>query len=403
MANKPLTDAQVRNAKPGEKPQKLFDGHGLFLLVTPAGGKLWRLKYRMHGKERSLSIGAYPAISLSEARKRRDEARAAHAQGQDPSQLKAERALAAAPYTFNEAADEYLRHLERQGRAPATLTKARWLLEEPRQTLGKRALASIEVFHIASVLTVIAARGVLETAARTRQIIGAVFRRSVTLGKLKYDPTPSLKGVTASPTVQHRATIIETEKLGGLLRALWDYDGHAVVRIALQLLPYVFVRPGELRSARWQDFDLDKAEWTIPAALMKMRRPHRVPLAPQTIFLLRELHPLTGRGDLLFPSIRSAQRPISENTLNAAYRRLGYDKTEITAHGFRATASVHLNESGKWNADAIERQLAHEEKNAIRAAYMKKAEFWDERVQMMKFYADWLDGIRLGKNDRMDM
>lgn len=395
MASKPLTDAQVRNAKPTDKPQKLFDGQGLFLLVTPAGGKLWRLKYRMHGKELLLSIGSYPAISLSDARRRRDEAKAEIAQGRDPSQLKAERALAAAPYTFNEAADEYLRHLERQGRALATLTKARWLLEEPRQTLGKKALSSIEVSHIASVLTVIEARGVLETAARTRQIIGAVFRRSVTLGKLKYDPTPSLKGVTASPTVQHRATIIETGKLGGLLRALWDYDGHAVVRIALQLLPYVFVRPGELRSARWQDFDLDNAEWTIPAALMKMRRPHRVPLTPQVINLLRELHPLTGRGELLFPSIRSAQRPISENTLNAAYRRLGYDKTEITAHGFRATASVHLNESGKWNADAIERQLAHEEKNAIRAAYMKKAEFWDERVQMMKFYADWLDCIRL--------
>jgi integrase len=394
MASKPLTDAQLRNAKPSDKQQKLFDGHGLFLLVTPAGGKLWRFKYRIHGKERLLSIGAYPAISLSDARRRRDEARTALAQGQDPSQLKAERARAATPYTFNEAADEYLAHLERQGRAPATLTKARWLLEEPRRILGKRVFAGIEVSDIAGVLTAIAGRGVLETALRTRQIIGAVFRRSVTLGKIKYDPTPSLKGVTASPSVHHRATIVEREKLGGLLRALWDYDGHAVVRIALQLLPYLFVRPGELRSARWQDFDFDKNEWTIPAALMKMRRPHRVPLAPQVIHLLNELHTLTGRGELLFPSVRSSQRPISENTLNAAYRRLGYDKTEITAHGFRATASVFLNESGKWNADAIERQLAHEEQNAIRAAYVKKAEFWEERVQMMRFYADFLDAVR---------
>lgn len=397
MASKPLTDAQVRNAKPSDKQQKLFDGHGLFLLITPAGGKLWRLKYRMHGKERLLSIGAYPAISLSEARRQRDEARAALAQGLDPSQLKAERARAAAPYTFNEAADEYLAHLERRGRAPATLTKARWLLEAPRRALGKRACATIEVSDIADVLIALEARGVLETARRTREIIGAVFRRGKTVGEIEDDPTPSLKGVTVSPSVRHRAAIVEKEKLGGLLRAIWGYDGHGVVRIALQMLPYVFVRPGELRSARWQDFDLEKAEWNIPAALMKMGRPHFVPLAPQVITLLRELQFLSGRGELLFPSVRSTDRPISENTLNAAYRRLGYGADEVTAHGFRSTASVFLNESGKWNSDAIERQLAHEEKNAVRRAYIDKAEFREERIQMMTAYACFLDSLRLSK------
>ncbi len=398
MAKKPLTDAQVRNAKPSDKQQKLFDGHGLFLLITPAGGKLWRLKYRMHGKERLLSIGAYPAISLSDARKRRDEAHAARANGQDPSQLKAERArAAAAPYTFNDAADEYLANLESEGRAPATLTKARWLLEAPRRALGKRACATIEISDIADVLIALQARGVLETARRTREVIGAVFRRGRTVGKIKDDPTPSLKGVTVSPSVQHRAAIVEKEELGGLLRAIWGYDGHGVVRIALQMLPYVFVRPGELRSARWQDFDLQKAEWIIPAALMKMRRPHFVPLAPQVITLLQELQLLSGRGELLFPSVRSADRPISENTLNAAYRRLGYGTDEVTAHGFRSTASVFLNESGKWNRDAIERQLAHEEQNAVRRAYIDKAEFREERVKMMTSYASFLDSLRLSK------
>ncbi len=398
MAKKPLTDAQVRNAKPSDKQQKLFDGHGLFLLITPAGGKLWRLKYRMHGKERSLSIGAYPAISLAEARKRRDEAQAARANGQDPSQLKAERArAAAAPYTFNDAADEYLAYLESEGRARATLTKARWLLEEPRRVLGKRAFTTIKVPDIANVLTALGGRGVLETALRTRQVIGAVFRRGVTLGTIEHDPTPSLKGVTVSPSIQHRSAIVNQEALGGLLRAIWGYDGHGVVRIALQILPYVFVRPGELRSARWQDFDLEKAEWNIPAALMKMRRPHFVPLAPQVITLLRELQLLSGRGELLFPSVRSTDRPISENTLNAAYRRLGYGVDEVSAHGFRSTASVLLNESGKWNSDAIERQLAHEEKNAVRRAYIDKAEFREERIQMMTAYAYFLDSLRLSK------
>lgn len=390
-------DTYFRHLKPGEKDYKRSDSGGLFMLVTTTGSKLWRFSYRFDARQKLLALGQYPANSLADARIKRDNAKKLLADGIDPSiNRKEERrnARIARANTFEAVAKELMDKFEAEGDAPATLKKKRWLLDFADVEFGKRPIAEIKAPEILDALRKIEKRGRHETATRVRSTIGAVFRFAIATGRAERDPTADLRGALITPTVTHRATIVEPKAVGALLRAIDGFEGHVVTRHALRLAPLVFVRPGELRQAEWAEFDLPDAEWRIPAKKMKMRRPHRVPLAPQALTIIRELQEITGGSRYLFPSVRSWHRPISDNTLNAALRRLGYDKTELTTHGLRSTASTLLNESGKWHADAIERQLAHQEANEIRGAYTHAAEFWQERVRMMRWWADELDRLR---------
>lgn len=376
-------------------PVKLSDGGGLQLLVTPTGGKLWRLAYRFGGKQKQLALGAYPAVSLADARKARDAAKATLAAGVDPSEkAKVDRAArkVASANTFGAIADELIAKMERERKAVRTIAKVTWLLGIARPDLGQRPIADITAAEVLRVLKAVDDRGNHETAKRLRATIGGVFRYAIATTRAENDPTYALKGALTAPTVTHRAAITDPKGLGALLRAIESFDGQPTTRAALRLMPILFPRPGELRMAEWGEFDLEKAEWTIPASRMKMRRPHRSPLPRQAIEILSELRAITGRGKLPFHSVRTVLRPISENTLNAALRRLGYAKDEVTAHGFRATASTLLNESGLWQADAIERQLAHIEADDVRRAYLR-GEHWDERVRMMQWWADRLDEL----------
>jgi len=393
-----LTDAEVRGAKPKPKPYKLSDGGWLFVWVTPSGSKLWRLAYRFAGREKTLSLGPYPSLSIKEARRLRDAAKQVLARGGDPMQERrqerAEQAVEAAT-TFEDVAKEYLKRKETDGWAAATLKKNRWLLEQSYRALGPRPVAAIKPAEVLAVLRKVEKRGRLETAGRMRELIGRVFRHAIATARAENDPTTALRGALFTPKVKHRAAITDPKALGALLRAIDEFDGQPTTLAALKILPMVFTRPGELRLARWSEFDFDGAVWTIPAERTKMRREHRVPLPRQAISILKDLHSLTGYGDLVFPSLRTARRPISENTMNAALRRLGYSKDEVTAHGFRATASTLLNESGKFSPDAIERALAHQEPDDSRRPY-NRAEYWKERVKMAQSWADYLDQLRAG-------
>lgn len=392
----PLTDAHIRNVKPLEKPQKLTDGGGLFLMVTPQGSKLWRLAYRFAGKQKTLALGAYPAVSLEKAREARGATKKLLAEGTDPADAKRiekrQRKLAN-ENTFQTIAEEWLGKLRREGRAAKTLEKTEWLLGFAYPLIGRRPLTAISSAEILDVLRRVENRGRHETARRLRSTIGSVFRYGIATARAENDPTVALRGALVVPKVQHRAAVTDPKALGGLLRAIDGFDGQVTTRAALQLQSILFPRPGELRAAEWHEVDFDKAVWTIPAERTKMRREHRVPLSRQALAILRELQAITGDGTLLFPSIRSIRRSISENTLNAAMRRLGYSKDEVTAHGFRATASTLLNESGLWAPDVIERQLAHVENNDVRRAYAR-GDHWADRVRMMQWWADYLDELK---------
>jgi integrase len=389
----PLTDTAIRNAKSKEKAVKLFDGGGLFLLIQPNGTKLWRLAYRFAGKQKLLAFGIYPTISLPAARDRRDGAKKHLAEGVDPAVLqKIEKQ--ARVVTFRLVAEELLNKMKREGRAETTLTKTRWLLKFAFTTIGDRPISKISAHELLDVLRKIEARGNYETARRLRSTCGMVFRYAIATARAERDPSVDLRGALTAPKVKHRATIVEPKAIGALLRAIEGFDGHATTRVALRLAPMIFVRPGELRHAEWKEFDFEKAEWIIPAEKTKTRRPHRVPLASQARAVLKELKAITGEGRWLFPSVSSVVRPMSENTLNSALRRLGYGPDAMTAHGFRAMAATRLNEMGRWNPDAIERQLGHEEQNAVRRAYTHGAEYWSERVAMMQAWADYLDELR---------
>jgi integrase len=389
----PLTDTAIRNAKPVEKAVKLSDGGGLFLLIQPSGTKLWRLAYRFTGKQKLLAFGAYPTISLADARAQRDAARKNLADGVDPA-VRRKLEKQAKVVTFRIVADELLEKMRREGRAAATLTKTSWLLEFALSDIGDRPISKISAQELLNVLRKIEARGNYETARRLRSTCGMVFRYAIATGRADRDPSADLRGALTAPKVKHHATIVEPKAIGALMRAIDGFDGQPTTLAALRLAPLLFVRPGELRHAEWKEFDLDKAEWVIPAEKTKMRRPHRVPLATQAIEILKELQRITGQGRWLFPSVNSVLRPISENTLNSALRRLGYGPDAMTAHGFRAMAATRLNEMGRWNPDAIERQLGHEDQNAVRRAYTHAAEYWSERVTMMQVWADYLDELR---------
>lgn len=396
-----LTDVTIRNAKPGAKAIKLADGGGMFLLVTPAGGRLWRLKYRIDGREKLLAIGAYPEIGLGEARRRREEARELIALGKDPSREKQRekvRARIQAADTFKAICDEYCEKRRRDGQkgwAPATATRSEYLLSLVCGSIGKLPIGDIEPADVLTAVRRIEGKGKLESARRSLQLTGAVFRYAVATARLRSDPTRDLKGALTAPTVTHYGAITDPKRVGELLRAIDGYEGQGLTKLALQIAPHVFVRPGELRHAEWGEFDLEGALWIIPAGKMKMRKPHHVPLSRQAVELLREVQSVTGPNGYVFPSIRSRARPMSENTLNGGLRRLGYATDEMTAHGFRAMASTLLNESGKWTPDAIERALAHGDKDKVRAAYHRGAH-WQERVQMAQWWSDYLDTLRKG-------
>jgi integrase len=380
-----LTDVAIRNAKPEAKAYKLADGAGMFLLVTPAGGKLWRLKYRIDGREKLLAIGAYPQTSLSDARKRREEARALIAQGKDPSREKQRdkaRSRIQATDTFTAISNEYCAKRRRDGEkgwSPATAIRSEYLLSLLSSSIGRMPIADIEPADVLAAVRKIEGKGNLESARRTLQLASMVFRYAVATARLRSDPTRDLRGALTAPTVTHYGAITDAKGVGELLRAIDGYEGQGLTKLALQFAPHVFVRPGELRHAEWEEFDLDAGVWKIPAGKMKMGKAHHVPLSKQAIAILKELHAATGPTGYAFPSIRTRTRPMSENTLNVALRRLGYTSGEMTAHGFRAMASTLLNESGKWNPDAIERALAHADSDKVRAAYHCGAH-WQERV-----------------------
>lgn len=393
-----LTDVAVRSAKPRNREYKLAEGGGLYLLVTPSGGKLWRFKFRLHGIEKKLSLGRYPALSLSEARKLRDAAREAVAAGNDPAAAKRRHRIAtkvAVGTTFGDVALEYIEKTEREGRSPATISKLRWLRQWLLPTIGRRPVDQVEPHELLAVLKAQEAAGNLETAKRTRAFASRVFRFAIATARAKTDPAGLLLGAVAAPTPKHLAAIVDATRAGVLLRAIAAYGGQPATRLALALLPHVFVRPGELRQAEWMEIDFAAAVWRIPAARMKKRREHIVPLSQQAIAILEQARTLIGGGQYVFPALGRHNRPLSENTITIALRRMGFSADEMTAHGFRAMASTLLNESGKWSPDAIERALAHKDGDQVRAAYHRGAH-WNERMAMAQWWSDHLDTLRAG-------
>jgi integrase len=399
----PLTDVKIRSAKRREKSYKLGDSGGLYLEVSTAGGKYWRWKYRFGRKEKRLAFGVYPDVSLKAAREKRDSARQQLANGIDPGEArKAEKVAQGGAESFEAIAREWHAKFS-PGWEPSYGDRILRRLEvDIFPWIGKRPIAEIKAPELLAVLRRIESRGAQETAHRAKENCGQVFRYAVATGRAERDPTGDLRGALPPPKEKHHASIIEPKKIGPLLRAIDAYEGYFVTKCALRLAPLVFVRPGELRQAQWPEFDLEKYEWRIPAERMKMRQQHIVPLARQAVEILVELEPLTNRVFLsrpdtprfVFPSARTGERPMSENAILAALRRMGYTKEEMTGHGFRSMASTLLHEQG-WNHQAIERQLAHAERNAVSAAY-NFAEHLPERRKMMQAWADYLDGLKAG-------
>lgn len=393
----PLSDTSVRNAKPEPKPYKLSDERGMFLLVNPSGSKWWRLKYRIDGKEKLLSLGVYPDVSLKVARARRDEARKLIADGIDPSltrQVQKAAKTERAANSFEAVAREWFAKFSPEWAISHSSKILRRMEKDMFPWIGARPIADITARELLAVLRRMEGRGAVETAHRARQTCGQVFRYAIATGRADRDVAADLRGALQPAIATHHASITEPKAIGALLRDLAAYQGAPVTKAALQLAPLVFLRPGELRRAEWAEIDLDGAEWRIAAAKMKARVQHIVPLSKQAVRILRELHPLTGEGRNVFPGVRTNDRPMSENTVNAALRRLGYTNDEMTGHGFRSMASTLLNENG-WNRDAIERQLAHGERDAVRAAY-NYAEFLPERRKMMQWWADYLTNLAKG-------
>ncbi|MXO65304.1 tyrosine-type recombinase/integrase [Altericroceibacterium endophyticum] len=398
-----INDTLIRAAKPREKDWKLADEKGLYLLVTAKGSKLWRVKFRINGKEKKLSLGAYPEISLKEARRLRDEARTTLAEGADPARRKREEKVAAklgAENSFAAIAEEYLDKRKKEGLAEATLTKSRWFLDHLRPSIGKLPIAEITPHEILLALRKVENAGKRETANRIRSFASRVFRYAIATARANADPAHALRGALAAPIVKHYAAITDAAELGQLLRSIDTYSGEPATLVALQLTPHVFQRPGEVRQMRWQELDLERAVWTIPESRMKQRRgDHAVPLSRQAVELIQRMQGLSSHSVYVFPSVRSKDRPMSENTITGALRRLGYGGSEMTAHGFRTTASSLLNESGKWNPDAIERALSHADKNAIRGTY-NRSPYWKERVAMAQWWSDHLEALRSGATIR---
>ena len=393
-----LSETAIRSAKPEPRPKKLSDGGGLFLLLNPNGSRWWRLKYRFGGKEKQLSLGTYPDVSLKDARERREEARKKLAAGYDPGEARKAQKTAEkdrAANSFEVVAREWFE-----------LTKGKWEAEyadlvmhrlerDMFPFLGKRPIGEITPMELLTALRRIERRGALDVTRRVLQKCGQIFRYAVVTGRAARDLTTDLRDGLKPVSKEHYASVKDPKEVGSLMRAIRDYAGGFETKCALLIGVLTFVRPGELRKAEWSEFDLDQSEWRIPAARMKMKEQHIVPLSAQSLAILKELHAVTGHGRYLFPSVRTSARPMSENTVNAALRRMGYTREEMTGHGFRSTASTLLNELG-WPSDAIERQLSHGERDEVRGSY-NFAEYLPVRKKMMQAWADNLDRLERGE------
>jgi integrase len=395
----PLTDIKVRAAKPKDKSYKLSDSGGLFLLISPVGSKYWRLKYRFQGKEKLLAIGVYPEISLAEAREKRDQAKKQIANGIDPGDFK--KSSKNSVRKTEEGSLEYIArewHIKNKHRWSANhgalIMRRLELYIFP--WLGSSQVSEISPSQLLEALRRIENKGALETTHRVYQICGQVFRYAVATGRANRDLTADLRGALPPTKVEHHATMIEPSKIGELLRVFDGYEGFFVTKCALRLAPLVFVRPGELRKAEWSEIDLDKAEWMIPTEKMKMRQPHLVPLSTQALAILKELYPLTGAGQYVFPGLLSSKRPMSDNTVNSALKRLGYDSCDITGHGFRAMARTLLDEVLGFRPDIIEHQLAHAVKDPLGRAYNRTTHLYLRR-EMMQKWANYLDELNAHK------
>jgi integrase len=405
-----LTATGVQGAKPRTKPYKLFDGGGLYLLVRPDGRRYWRLKYRVDGTEKLISLGVYPDVPLASrekldpvtgqkiwikgARELREDARRSLRDGTDPSAArKFQRATrrTAAENTFEAVAKEWFAKRSRTWASSNSEKVMGRLEKDVFPAIGSEPISTLTGPALLKVLRTVEGRGAMDSAHRIRQYMNSVFRYAIATHRLIANPTPETDSLTPA-TKGKFASITDPNGVGALMRTIRGYQGTQVTRLALQLAPLVFARPGELRAAEWREFDLDAAEWMIPAERAKMRRPHLVPLSAQALSILREMRKLTGNGQYVFPSERGARRPMSENTLNAALRSLGYSTDQMTAHGFRHTASTMLHESRKWRSEVIEKQLAHADRNAIRAVY-NAAEYLAERREMMQWWADRLEAL----------
>ncbi|BEH10311.1 MULTISPECIES: tyrosine-type recombinase/integrase [Geobacter] len=394
----PLTDVKVRNVKPAGKDVKLFDGGGLYLLVTRSGGKLWQFKYRYDGKEKKLAFGSYPEVSLADARDKRESARKLVASGVDPGVVrKAQKAARASEVenSFEVVAREWHSRFLSTWTPGHAMTIMSRLERDVFPWLGSRPIVEIKATELLMALRKVEIRGALETAHRIRTVCGQVFRYAVATGRAERDISADLRGALPPVSEKHHASITEPAKIAELLRAIEGYQGGFVVRCALQLAPMLFVRPGELRAAEWSEFDLDAGEWHIPADRMKMKQAHLVPLSSQAVEILRELQKLTGSSRYVFPSGRSFHRCMSNNAVNAALRRMGYEKDEMTGHGFRAMARTILDEVLHFRPDYIEHQLAHAVKDPNGRAYNRTAHL-AERKKMMQTWADYLDGLKRG-------
>ena len=393
----PLTDMKVQKAKPQDKPISLFDGGGLYLLITPSGGKLWRFKYRFNNKEKKLAFGSYPEISLQDARQKREEMRRQLTQGIDPGAVKKaqKQAVAAEKETFEAVAREWHTAFTPSWAPRHAATILSRLNHDLIPWLGSRPINEIKAPELLSVVRRAESRGALELAHRLRAIAGQVFRYAVATGRAERDLSADLKGALPPPKVKHHAAITDPKEVAPLLRALEGYEGGFVVKCALRLAPLLFVRPGELRHAEWAEINLDEAVWNIPAHKMKMKQAHIVPLCNQAIGILKELYEYTGAGRYVFPSVRTHARPMSENTVNAALRHAGYDKETMTGHGFRAMARTILDEVLHVRPDYIEHQLAHAVRDPNGRAYNRTAHLV-ERRKMMQQWADYLDELQAG-------
>jgi integrase len=413
-----LNDVKVRSAKPEvrlakgsrgkalDNPEdspaprltKLFDGAGLALWVMPDDAKRWRFAYRHGGKQKSLTFGSYPEISLASAREARDAARKLLAAGVDPSThkraMRAAQAIAAAN-TFEVIGKEVLDKKRREGKAPATIKKIEFLLGLAAP-LAQRPIGEITAPEILTVLQQVERRGRYATARRLRSMISEIFCHGVATARCQGDPTVGLRAALTTHKIRHRAAVIEPGEFGALLRSIDDIrGGMPETKLALRLLPLVFTRPGELRAMEWSELNLDgdQPTWTIPPAKTKMRREHRVPLSRQAVEIIHELHAISRGGKYVFPNGRTTTRCMSDSAMLSTLRRMGYAKNEASLHGFRASASSMLNQSGLWRRDAIERQLGHADDDAVRAAYAR-SDFWEERVKLMQHWADFLDKLR---------
>ena len=392
----PLTDIEVRTVKTSGKPRKLPDGNGLYLYVSVTGGKSWRLDYKYVGKRKTLTFGTYPALSIAEARRRRDEAKRKLAEGLDPSLAKRREKLAAmsaAGNTFEVIADEFIAKLRRDKRAVPTIEKNTWMLKVLASKLLPYPITQISAKDVLDVLTNIERSGRVESALATRSAIGRVFRYAIATARAESDPTSALRGALQRHVPTNHPALTTRKELGGLMRAIHGYEGWPSLVAALKIQALCFARPGETRSMEWSELNFDTAIWTIPAAKTKMRREHHVPLSQQALEILAYMKEVFGDKPQVFPSMMSGKTILSENSMNSALRRMGVGISEHTAHGFRSSASSILNESGLYSPDAIESQLAHLDVRAVRRIY-NRATYWEERVRMMQWWADLLDDER---------